>query len=169
MQSDEVTIRPGRMADVEGAHHCVGVVAAERAYILFLEPPPLARSREFYAGLIERQCPWLLAVHENRVVGWCNVVRIERPIFDHVGVLGMGLLPDYRGKGIGARLIAAALDASRALGLERVELAVFDNNTRARRLYEKFGFVVEGVQPRRAKIEGRYLGEVLMALTFDAT
>jgi len=168
MEPNFVRIRPGRLDDVEGAHHCVGVVAQERAYIGFLDPPPIEDSRRYWTGVIESKHPWMLAVQDHRVVGWCEVAQIERPIFNHVGVLGMGLLPDYREKGIGQRLIAEVLRASRACGLERVELAVFADNMRARRLYEKFGFIVEGVRPRRAKIDGRYIDEVLMSLTFSA-
>jgi len=67
------------------------------------------------------------------------------------------------GQGVGTRLMALAVEASRASGLERVELAVFADNHRARRLYEKMGFTIDGTRTRRAKIDGRYRDEVLMA------
>ena len=34
----------------------------------------------------------------------------------HAGVLGMGLLPPFRGQGIGAELIRRSLDAARVFG-----------------------------------------------------
>jgi RimJ/RimL family protein N-acetyltransferase len=158
-----VEVRAGGPADIEGAWHCVDVVARERAYIGFLEGPPLEQSRSFWESLIEKGHPFLVAVDGPTVVGWCDVVPVARPIFAHVGILGMGLLPDWRGKGIGAALMAAALEASRACGLERVELALFAGNDRAQRLYAKMGFAVEGVQSKRVKIDGRYRDEILMA------
>jgi RimJ/RimL family protein N-acetyltransferase len=158
-----VEVRRGTPADIEGAWRCLDVVARERAYIDFLEGPPLEQSRSFWTALIDKGHPFLVAVDGRTVVGWCDVVPLARPIFAHVGTLGMGLLPAWRGKGVGGRLMTAALAASRACGLERVELAVFAGNERARRLYERMGFVVEGVQPRRAKIDGRYRDEILMA------
>jgi RimJ/RimL family protein N-acetyltransferase len=158
-----VQIRAGDPADIEGAWHCLGVVARERAYIGFLEAPPLEQSRSFWTSLIEKGHPFLVAADGGTVVGWCDVVPVPRPIFAHVGTLGMGLLPDWRGRGLGPRLMTAALEASRACGLERVELAVFADNERAQRLYARMGFVVEGVQSRRAKIDGRYRDEILMA------
>jgi len=139
-------------------------VARERAYIDFLEAPPLEQSRSFWTSLIEKGHPFLVAVEGGTVVGWCDVVPVPRPIFAHVGVLGMGLLPEHRGRGLGTALMTAALEASRACGLERVELAVFADNERAQHLYARMGFVVEGVQSRRAKIDGRYRDEILMAL-----
>ena len=107
----------------------------------------------------------MVAIAEEKIVGWCDVEPVARPIFAHVGTLGMGLLPACRGRGLGGQLMTAALAASRACGLERVELGVFADNERARRLYARMGFVVEGLRPRRAKIDGRYRDEVLMART----
>jgi RimJ/RimL family protein N-acetyltransferase len=156
-------VRGGGLADIDGAWQCLGVVARERAYIGFLEPPPLEQSRSFWTSLIDKGHPFLVAVEGATVVGWCDVVPVPRPIFAHVGTLGMGLLPDWRGRGLGTQLMAAAVEASRACGLERVELAVFADNERAQRLYRKMGFVVEGVQARRAKVDGRYRDEILMA------
>ncbi len=161
-----VEVRRAVPADIEGASRCVDIVARERAYIGFLEGPALEQSRSFWTPLIEQRLPFIVAadVDGATVVGWCDVVPVPRPIFAHVGTLGMGLLPDYRGQGVGTRLMALALEASRASGLERVELAVFADNQRARRLYEKMGFTVDGTRARRAKIDGRYRDEVLMAL-----
>lgn len=156
-------VRAGDLADIEDAWRCVGVVARERAYIGFLEAPPLEQSRSFWTSLIEKRHPFLVAVDGGTVVGWCDVQPVPRPIFAHVGTLGMGLLPDHRGRGLGTALMTAALEASRARGLERVELAVFAGNERAQHLYAKMGFVVEGVQSRRAKIDGCYRDEILMA------
>lgn len=150
------------MADIEGARHCVDVVARERAYLSFLEAPPLQDSVGFWSALIEKGYPFILAVDGETVVGWCDVRPEPRPVFSHIGTLGMGLLPAYRGASIGSRLMEAALTASRARGLERVELAVFADNLRARRLYERMGFIAEGRRPKRAKFDGLYRDEILM-------
>lgn len=56
--------------------------------------------------------------------------------------LSMALLPDYRGQGIGTRLLEAALaDATKRYAA--VSLSVDPSNA-AMRLYERFGFVVVG-------------------------
>jgi RimJ/RimL family protein N-acetyltransferase len=44
------------------------------------------------------------------------------------------------------------------MGLERIELEVFASNTGANRLYEKAGFVVEGVKKKRRKLDGECVG-----------
>ena len=53
---------------------------------------------------------------------------------------GMGLAPEWRGRGQAAPLMRAALDEARALGLASVELEVLAQNTPARHLYSRLGF-----------------------------
>jgi RimJ/RimL family protein N-acetyltransferase len=98
------------------------------------------------------------------VVGWCDVTPKSRPIYAHCGVLGMGLLPRFRGRGLGTKLIARTLQASRAFGLTRVELTVRQDNANAIALYEKVGFVVEGVQRNGGLVDGRYENIIEMAI-----
>jgi RimJ/RimL family protein N-acetyltransferase len=76
----------------------------------------------------------------------------------------MGLLPGYRGRGIGRRLMEEAIARAWHAGLERIELEVFASNAPARALYEKLGFVTEGVRRRARKLDGAYDDNVLMAL-----
>jgi RimJ/RimL family protein N-acetyltransferase len=159
-----IVVRPGVDGDIEGAWHCVDVVAREKAYLSFLEGPPIEESRKFWNGLIENGHPFQVAVDGRLVVGWCDITPIARPALSHIGVLGMGLLPSHREAGIGRRLLASTLEQARAFGLERVELHVFSTNVRARRLYGSLGFTLEAVLPRRVKIDGLYQDEILMAL-----
>jgi ribosomal protein S18 acetylase RimI-like enzyme len=50
------------------------------------------------------------------------------PGSQHAGRLGMGVKPDYRGAGIGKRLLTAASTRAREKNLERVELDVYASN-----------------------------------------
>ena len=50
------------------------------------------------------------------------------------------------------------------MGLERIELEVFVSNAAAIKLYEKAGFVVEGVKKKGRKLDGEYDDLVEMAL-----
>ncbi|ASY74396.1 putative acetyltransferase (plasmid) [Sinorhizobium fredii CCBAU 83666] len=79
----------------------------------------------------------------------------------------MGIIPSFRGHGLGSRLIAAALHQAREAGLVRIELSVHADNTRAIGLYEKVGFIKEGVQRRSVLIDGRFIDTVNMALMLD--
>jgi ribosomal protein S18 acetylase RimI-like enzyme len=82
------------------------------------------------------------------------------------GVLGMGLSPEFRGQGLGDRLIRQTLAAARAFGLNRVELSVRENNAGAVALYKRVGFGIEGLQRNATRVEGVYENVVLMATLF---
>ena len=153
---------------VEGFNRCVDAVARERRWLALLEAPPLEASREFVHDVIERGGVHLVAVDATeRVVGWCDIARYQREGFRHSGMLGIGLLAEHRGKGLGERLARAALDAARAIGIERVELGVYATNERAIALYERLGFEREGVRRRWRKLDGVYDDDVVMAVLMD--
>jgi len=82
-------------------------------------------------------------------------------------MLGMGVLADYRGHGLGERLMRATLDAARRAGFERISLTVYARNTRAAALYRKVGFVMEGTRVRGKKLDGAYDDVHQMAYFMD--
>jgi RimJ/RimL family protein N-acetyltransferase len=153
---------------IDGFNHCVGVVARERRYLGLIDSPPIEGTRAFVQHLKNSDSAQFVAVDEaGAVVGWCDIARPMIEGFRHSGRLGMGLLPHVRGQGVGRRLAQATIDAARARGVERIELEVFATNRRAIRLYERLGFVHEGVRARARKLDGQYEDNVLMALVFD--
>jgi ribosomal protein S18 acetylase RimI-like enzyme len=156
MTPANIVVRPIRHADVGGFRACVNAVARERKYLAFLEPFPIEQMTAFVACNIEHGNPHFVAEDAGRIVGWCDVRREAAHSYAHVGHLGMGLLPEYRGRGLGERLIRAALDASPGARFERVELSVYATNARARALYEKVGFVLERTRVRGRKVDGVY-------------
>jgi len=69
------------------------------------------------------------------------------------------------GKGYGTDAMNVLVDFGfGTLRLERIQLRVYDFNTRARRSYEKSGFVLEGTQRHAAFKEGAYHDVQLMSL-----
>ncbi|SHM84057.1 GNAT family N-acetyltransferase [Actinacidiphila paucisporea] len=83
------------------------------------------------------------------------------------GRLGRVLVaPEARGKGVGAAMSARVLGhAFGELGLERVELGVWDDNSRAIRLYEGLGFVCDHVLRDVVRFAGKSWSAMQMSLT----
>lgn len=127
------------------------------------EAPPLEKVLEFQKDLISKNGPVYYAVVEKRVVGWCDIMLRDNPRFAHRGSLALGLLPDYRGKGLGTKLINAALEHAKKIGLEKIDLEVYTINTHAIALYKKVGFIEEGLKRRNRKLDGEYFDIILMA------
>jgi RimJ/RimL family protein N-acetyltransferase len=160
-----IRIIPTTESHIPGLHAALDEVARERRYLAFLAAPPLMATREFSRALAGGAGVQMIAVTEDdRVVGWCDIVRVPVEGFDHTGRLGMGLLGPYRGQGIGRRLAEAAIRAAKEAGMTRIELEVLASNANAIRLYEKLGFAHEGVKRRARYLDGAWDDNVLMAM-----
>jgi RimJ/RimL family protein N-acetyltransferase len=145
-------------------HEALASVAKERIYIEMLEPPRLEDVAVFQMGLIQKKGPTFYAVNENeQVVGWADIFPEDNPRQNHRGSLGMGIISEYRGQGIGTRLLQAVLKQAKEFGLEKVELNVYTSNTNAIKLYRKLGFVEEGLIKKYRKLDGKYFDCLIMA------
>ncbi len=142
--------------NIDSFRECLDSVARERVYLGGLEAPPPAAVGEFVRSNIAQDFPQFVALTTGTVIGWCDVIPHRSSMFSHCGRLGMGVRRDYRGRGIGRRLAEATIEKAAGQGLERIELEVFASNAVAIRLYEKLGFVVEGVKKRARKLDGIY-------------
>ena len=62
----------------------------------------------------------------------------------HYGTIGISVLKEYWGRGIATTLLEKLISWSKEKGIKKINLDVFENNERAIKLYEKFGFKLEG-------------------------
>jgi putative acetyltransferase len=107
----------------------------------------------------------LVACVETEVVGQLSIHTFPHtPRRRHVGQVGMAVRDNWQGKGVGSALMQAAVElADKWMNLERLELEVYVDNEPAVRLYQKFGFVIEGTLSRFAFRDGRYVDAYMMA------
>lgn len=104
-----------------------------------------------------------VAVIEGKVIGTLGLTQLEGRR-NHAGTIGMAVHDAYAGRGAGTALMAAATEqADRWLNIKRLELFVYDDNTRAIALYERFGFEREGLYRSYAWRDGAYVDAVAMA------
>ncbi|HZW57680.1 MAG TPA: GNAT family N-acetyltransferase [Nitrososphaerales archaeon] len=135
--------------------------------VLYRQKPTIAQELEWFSHLfrnIEHGDAVATVAEENsRPVGMCEVNRL-RPGTDisHRGILGIVVRKEYRGKGVGTRLVEETLKKCRGK-FEIVKLSVFSIN-RAKRLYERFGFRVYGHFPQAIKRGDQYFDEDVMYL-----
>jgi len=165
MQNYQIT--PITEEHIEGFRATVDSVAREHKYLAFLEGPPIEMSRAFVLENLQGNWPHVVAVSNGKIIGWCDITSLHRPVFEHSGSLGIGVLANYRGQGIGEALIRAALEKAKLKKLTRIELTVREKNKAAIALYEKIGFVAEGLHRNAVRIENKYENIISMALLFE--
>ena len=109
----------------------------------------------------------IVAEVDGRLVGLLGCHGGKRLAQRHSAGLGITLLKEYRGQGIGTILMERAIEWAKGTRvLTRIELEVYPHNARAIHLYEKCGFVVEGVRRNAYVKSGQYKDAVIMALLF---
>lgn len=160
----EYDIVPITLTHIEGFRAALDSVAQEKKYLCFLEAPSLVVTRAFVENNIKENWPQVVAIVDNNVVGWCDITSLGRPVYVHSGVLGIGVVAAYRGKGIGKALMHNTLHMAKEKGLERIEHTVREENHSAIELYRKFGFIIEGKKKNATKFDGKYGNTICMAL-----
>ena len=82
----------------------------------------------------------------------------------HASMIGMSVAPTAQRQGVGAAMMSALCGyADRWAGVLRLELEVYTDNLAALRLYQRFGFVIEGTHIGYALRDGLYVDSHSMA------
>ncbi|MDT4761736.1 GNAT family N-acetyltransferase [Sphaerochaeta sp. PS] len=76
--------------------------------------------------------------------------------------MGISVSHGQQGKGIGSLMLASLLDSAKQTGFSQMELEVVASNTRATKLYEKFGFRQVGAIPCGFRYREGYCEELLL-------
>jgi RimJ/RimL family protein N-acetyltransferase len=149
-------IRPATDADRVPLARVFAAVAEERDGIAS-EPP---------IDVDERAAHWdldgtLVAEADGQVIGSIHVSATRHGF----GELGMAMLKEWRGRGVGSAMMEAAIAWARERDLHKLTLEVWPHNTAAIALYKKFGFVDEGLKIKQYRRQsGELWDSVVMGL-----
>lgn len=98
------------------------------------------------------------------LVGLCSVNFHRSRRTAHVASIGISLLREYWGLGIGRAMMETIIAQAKLGGAHKLELEVRSDNARAIALYERMGFVRCGTKHDHIKVNGEYFGEDNMEL-----
>ena len=161
----DLHIRDVAPADAEAMIGILNPIIAARIYTA-LDTPFTADAERDYIRKFPARGIWKVAVDReaNRIVGF----QILEPFatythaFDHVATIGTYVDLALRRHGIAKRLFEATFADARVKGYEKLFTFVRADNPVALQTYLCHGFTVIGTAQRQAKIDGRYIGEVLI-------
>jgi L-phenylalanine/L-methionine N-acetyltransferase len=102
---------------------------------------------------------------DGRPVGMFKLVPYTHRAGHIVYLGGFAIHPAYGGRGLGGELIKIIIDFAREQGFKRIELTTDVINEKAAHIYEKAGFVREGILRKLSyfKTEDKYLDAFMMA------
>jgi RimJ/RimL family protein N-acetyltransferase len=162
-----VIVRPAEPADAQGLQELGDAVGSEpEGWLVTTNGWRSAADERRYLRAIRRYPNAAVFVAEDggRIVGRVSIARDQHPASRHVADLGLMVAASHRRRGIGTKLLEAAVEWARASDVRKLELHVFPWNEPAIRLYENFGFVREGYRRAHYRRGDEYVDAVLMAL-----
>lgn len=104
----------------------------------------------------------LVAEVKGELSGYCFVFGGKANRIGHSAHIVIGILEKYRGQGIGTAFFTEVDQWAKRQGLHRLELTVMAENEAAIGLYQKAGFVVEGMKKHSIHIDGVFKDEYVM-------
>lgn len=155
-----ITVRPARAED-----EAVLAKIDERTWAPAVSPAPAPPPGTPFFDDGTRPEDVLVAEHDGAVAGYVRLGEgFGIPAHRHVAVIdGLAVDPDRQRLGIARQLVEAAVAEARHRSARKLTLRVLGHNTGARRVYERCGFVVEGVLRGEFHIDGVDVDDVLMA------
>ena len=96
------------------------------------------------------------------VIGHAFVQRGSLKKNRHTASVGMLVVASHRSIGIGTAILEYIENWARANSLEKLFLSVFSSNQRALALYERVGFIREGIRPGQFIIRNTYVDEIVL-------
>ncbi|GAB6283753.1 MAG: hypothetical protein STSR0008_25580 [Ignavibacterium sp.] len=105
----------------------------------------------------------LLCFDGKEVVGSIDMIRKTRIEEQHVGSFGMCVLNNYRGQGIGTRLLERLEEICiEENKIKKIEFEVFSNNAIGLKLYRKMNYEVEGIKKKSIIKDGNEIDMIMM-------
>jgi putative acetyltransferase len=170
MGTENLTVRSATREDAASLRDYAERLLSENLPGIFRRPvPTLADEVEFIRERIDPDnCALLIAEIDGAPVGLVDFIggRLEEEA--HAGTFGISVDRDYRGRGVGGALLDALAQWAADHGVTRIQGFAWDTNPRALKLYERHGFVREGVARRAVIRDGVAVDVVMIARLLDA-
>lgn len=175
----EFLLRDGRTAVLRGAEETDALKMLEFLWKTSTETPFMGRCADDVSGLtVNDEAAYLKQMAqdpyrvcgicwvEDQIVGSCEVEIMGKKRLSHRATLGLGVIQEYWSLGIGRQMLCEMISIARLQpGLKQVELNYYECNSRARALYEGFGFRTVGIFPDALQLDnGDLLSEYRMVL-----
>ncbi len=105
----------------------------------------------------------LVARVDGEVLGWTALSPVSgRRVYAGVAEFSIYVAERARGRGIGAALLQALIDASEQEGIWTLQSGIFPENTASLELCRRCGFRVVGTRERIGSMDGRWRDVVLL-------
>lgn len=168
----DIIIKEATPKDAHALIHYVNTISDESDFLTFGVGEfniSLKEEEKILEDYLAREnAIYLIATHENKIVGSLNFSGGTRSRISHTGELGVSVLKEYWGNGIGTSLIKYLINWAEESGIiKKINLGVREDNAKAIGLYKKLGFREEGKITREFLIDKVYYSALVMGYEID--
>lgn len=167
-------IRSPRDEDIEGMLEYLYITSGETEFLLRYPEECTKYTPEGEKALFDRMNAsdnetMLVCLVDGNIAGNCQITWRKGIKIRHRADVAIALKREYWGLGIGTRLFEEMIRIAEANeNILQMELEFIEGNSRARALYEKFGFRITGVRPNAIRLkDGTLLNEYTMIRRID--
>ena len=109
----------------------------------------------------------VIALEDDRMIGYCNLHTTELPWIRHTGEIRMSVSTAYRARGLGRALANEVFALARARGLQKLWVRMAASQEAAQNVFRSLGFHTEALLSDFVKNENG-LTEDLVIMSYDA-
>lgn len=161
----DLLFREARPDDAEAIVSILNPIIEARTFTAFDTPFTVEGEREYISTFPARGV-FLVAVRQSdsKLAGFQSLEPFASytHAFDHVGVLATYVSLAFQQQGVAKRLFSATFAAALRKGYEKIFTFVRADNPVALHTYVAQGFRIVGTAERQAKIDGRYIDEIII-------
>ena len=159
-------IRELNQNDAKAFYDCMKELDQETEYMMFEPDERVWNEVEICKMLKNRDNLLIGAFIKNSIIGFLSAERGVYRRIRHSAYIVIGIRKEYCNKGIGTNFFKILDDWAVKNKLTRLELTVEITNKSAINLYEKSGFVIEGIKKNTMLVNGVYIDEYIMSKIF---
>lgn len=164
-----LTLRIATLADLPLIVDIYNSTIPSRMVTADLEPVTIdQRLTWFFAHDPQKRPIWVVQLGED-ICGWVSLQSFYgRPAYEATAEISLYLRENYRGKGLGKRVLSRVMEECPQLGIETLLAFVFGHNEPSLRLFLKCGFAKWGHLPQVAQLDGIKRDVVILGKKIDS-
>ncbi len=157
--------------DAEEVLNYLNKVGGETDFLTFGKegiPYTIEQEKVVLRNMKETERNYMIGGYINKnLVTIGSITSSSRNRLKHKADIGISVLKAYWNIGVGSQMMDCLITLCKENNFRKVDLLVYENNEKAIKLYEKFGFIKEGLLSRDVFIEGTFYSSYHMGLKID--
>jgi len=162
-----IVFREPRISDLKSSLEMINSLVDEKAYITVQKKLNLKEERIYLKQVLKEMKEGtrvdLVLDIDGKICGSARVSLLDKRIKGHVSELGISLIKDVRGRGLGEKLLRKIIEkAQKELKIRIITLYAYSKNKVAINLYKKVGFKKLGTIKKGINHYGKLLDNDMM-------